>query len=104
MEESDQSLGQSYRQSVRELICVAVIWIVFAILTAVFGAATAFELPSDGEKVPTILGMPRWVCFTVLFPWIACNVAILWFALRFMKDTPLEASEGQLSNEIRDDT
>ena len=90
MDESE-TLYQSYRQSLREFWCIIAVCVIFITWTTLVGALTAFTLPEPGSDVPTILGMPRWVFFTVLFPWIAGNGVILWFSIYFMKDTSLEA-------------
>ena len=92
---SDQeNLYQSYRQSLRELRCIVAAWAVFAIWNVTAGSLLAFQLPEAGEPVATVLGMPKWVFITVLLPWLGGNVFILWFALRFMKDSKPETEEG----------
>ena len=85
-----ESLGDSFRQSRRELWFMLITWIVFAIVVTTIGGLTAFERPAAGEEpVALLLGMPRWVVLTVFLPWIVANAIILYFATRFMKDTPL---------------
>ena len=91
--DDSESLYQSYRQSLRELWCIVAVCVIFITWTTLIGALTAFTLPEPDSAIPTVLGMPRWVFFTVLFPWIGGNVVIVWFACRFMKDTSLGAVE-----------
>ncbi len=95
-----ESLRESYRQSLRELWWIVGTWIVFALWNIASGALFAFDLPGVEEEVPVILGMPRWIFFTVLFPWLIGNVFIIWFALCFMKDTRLD--EGETTEETDD--
>ena len=87
--DDSETLYQSYRQSLREFWCIIATCVVFITWTTLVGALTAFTLPEPGATVPTILGMPRWVFFTVLFPWLVGNGVILWFSIYFMKDTSL---------------
>lgn len=84
-----ESLGDSFRQSKRELFVMLGTWIVFVIWITSTGALLAFRNP--GAEVPTVLGMPSWVFYTVGLPWLVADVWIIWFALKFMKDTSLEA-------------
>jgi len=85
-----ESLGDSFRQSRRELWFMLTTWIVFAAVVTTVGALTAFERPAAGEEsVALLLGLPRWVVLTVLLPWIAGNAVIFYFATWFMKDTAL---------------
>jgi hypothetical protein len=88
--ESRESLGDSFRQSRRELWFMLATWIVFAAWVTTVGALTSFERPDAGSNaVPTLLGMPRWVVLTVALPWMVANLVIVYFATCFMKDTPL---------------
>ncbi|MDF1816294.1 MAG: hypothetical protein P1V20_29110 [Verrucomicrobiales bacterium] len=96
---SDQeNLYQSYRQSLRELKCIVSAWAVFALWNVSAGALLAYKLPDPGEPLATVIGIPQWAFFTVLLPWIAGNIFIIWFAVRFMKDTDT------VSGEERDDS
>lgn len=88
-----QKLYQSYRQSLRELKCILGVWLAFAAWNVGVGALTAFTLPEPDEGIATVFGMPKWVFFTVLFPWLIGNVVIVWFAIFFMRDTPEEGDE-----------
>jgi len=88
--DTTESLGDSFRQSRRELWFMLIAWIVFAVVVTTVGAFTAFARPAAGEEsVALLLGMPRWVVLTVLLPWIAGNGVIFYFATWFMKDTAL---------------
>jgi hypothetical protein len=42
--------------------------------------------------------MPRWVTLGIFLPWVAALGLTIWFAMRFMKDTPLhDCAEGTAS-------
>ncbi len=60
-------------------------------------------LPSEGHGSPAaangpvakVLGMPSWVFWGVLVPWIAADVFALWFCFCFMADDPLGEVEDE---------
>ena len=63
-------------------------WVVFLVWTGVvcgFGA----RLDPD-QPVQTFFGMPRWVFFGVVLPWLAACGFTCWFATGCMKDTELD--------------
>jgi len=66
-------------------------WIVFAVWTLGYNAIYAFDAESSADN--PIWGMPRWIVFGILIPWIFALFLTVWFALRFMKDTPLDPED-----------
>ena len=48
------------------------------------------------EDVRFILGIPDWIFWAVVLPWVLCLGVSVWFGLRFMKDDDLgpEKREG----------
>lgn len=87
---SGRALGDSYRQARREMWVMLGAWAAFFLLVTTVCALTAYRPGGDAaQPVPLLLGMPRWVALGVAVPWLAANGFIVWFALRFMKDTPL---------------
>lgn len=81
------NLAASFRQTRRELRFMIAAWIVFAAWTVGYNAAHAFGGETSGQD--PILGMPRWVTLGIFLPWLAALALTVWFAMRFMKDTPL---------------
>lgn len=45
--------------------------------------------PRTGDNFSSILGMPDWVFFGILVPWIACSLFTVWFALYGIRDDDL---------------
>ncbi|MFT5465016.1 MAG: hypothetical protein ACI8UO_000102 [Verrucomicrobiales bacterium] len=80
-------LGESFRQTRREMFVMLGGWLVFFLWTGICG--WLFSQFKAGEEVPLLFGMPKWAFIGVVLPWIAANVFIFWFAGRFMKDTNL---------------
>lgn len=85
--EEKTNLAASFRQTRRELWFMIASWIVFAVWTVGYNAFHAFGGETSGQD--PILGMPRWVTLGIFFPWLAALSLTIWFAMRFMKDTPL---------------
>jgi len=42
-----------------------------------------------GAPIPKTFGMPSWVFWGILVPWLVSDVFIAWFCFRFMVDDPL---------------
>ncbi|MCB1063259.1 MAG: DUF997 family protein [Verrucomicrobiae bacterium] len=96
-----ESLGDSFRQARREMWVMVAAWIVFFTWVTVACARSAYVIPEGGmSEIPTILGMPSWVVLGIGLPWVVANLFIAWFALGFMKDTPLpDNAEPEASTE-----
>lgn len=82
-------LGESFRQSRKEMWVILAAWTFFLLWTGI--ACTVLPPGEVGEEVviPTLFGIPQWVALGVILPWLGALVFIFWFALRFMKDTNL---------------
>lgn len=87
-----EKLYLSYRQSLREFWWITGAWGVFVIWNVASGALFAYQIPDPGAEMATVMGVPRWVFFTVLFPWLFGNAFILWFATKLMKDSSLNGT------------
>jgi len=94
--EEKTNLAASFRQTRRELWFMIASWIVFAVWTVGYNAVHAFGGETSGQD--PMLGMPRWVTLGIFLPWVAALGLTVWFAMRFMKDTPLhDCAEGTAS-------
>ena len=82
-----EDLGESFRQSRKELWFMLVSWAVFLIWTLSYNSTHAFDMEKSG--IDPIIGMPQWVFFGILVPWVAALVLTICFAMFFMKDTEL---------------
>jgi len=80
-------LGESFRQSRRELTFQLGTWTIFAAWVVGYGSNTAFE--AESETVVTTLGMPSWIVWGIAVPWIVAFAITVFFAGWFMKDTAL---------------
>lgn len=98
-EDRNKRLGESFRQSSRETVVIVIGWLVFLIWTA-----TVCSLGWDGEnekEVVTVMGLPRWVFFGVVLPWIAACGFTFWFTMFFMEDTDLDPDRSEEEEEAQ---
>jgi len=94
-----------YLQSRRELGVILILFLVFSL----WSVGTCYWLgyidPEGSETTATAMtwGMPTWVFWGILMPWLAVDVAALWFCFFYMKDDNLgDAHEGEdLTEQLR---
>jgi hypothetical protein len=59
--------------------------------------------PLGNEDVRPILGMPSWVFWGIMVPWLVCAVFSIWFAAFVMKDDDLGKDHTpELEEDIRE--
>lgn len=95
-DEAAVALGRSFRQSRLEMWLMLGAWaLFFGVVTSICGALAFEPVATEEGLVPgaTLWGMPRWVLLGIAIPWLTANAFIIWFALGFMKDTPLATEE-----------
>ena len=80
--------------SYREALIVAVVWTITCVYTV--GYAALFAYRDSASRV--VLGIPSWVVWGVLLPWVVTLFVTLWFAGAGMKDEPL----GENPDEVTD--
>tara|TARA_R110002096_G_scaffold273422_9_gene467275 strand:- start:13711 stop:14022 length:312 start_codon:yes stop_codon:yes gene_type:complete len=88
-------LGESFRQSKREMWVILGAWVFFLLWTGISCAVLTPNEVSEANPMPTVLGIPRWAAFGIVLPWFGALAFIFWFASRFMKDTNLGPGDGE---------
>lgn len=74
------------QHSLREALFVALVWIGACLYTVGYAMLFAYR-PS---RTPALLfGMPSWVFWGVIAPWMVCTAITFWFALYRMRDEDL---------------
>lgn len=73
------------QSSRREARFVAIVWLLACAYTVGHAALFAYRK----EAPALVLGMPAWVLWGVLAPWVACTAVTCWFALRGIRDEDL---------------
>lgn len=64
-------------------------WVIAGLLTVPTCLLLGFGL--ETQEVTTILGIPSWVFFGIVIPWICMVAYTVWFSLFFVKDEDLGA-------------
>lgn len=80
------------RSSRREATQVAVLWVVICIWVVGYCITNAYK--TDRDPV-LIAGIPSWVVWGILAPWMVCLAATCWFAFRGVEDTDLGEEQAQ---------
>jgi len=103
----DAIQARHFAQCGREArFCAAVwigAWIVCATVTARFGYLPPDQRPDEPWLV---LGMPGWVLFGVIIPWLVLICLTVWFAAVYLKDDePIvdESTPSKQDKEASDD-
>ena len=81
----------TYLHARREIGYILLAWLVCVVWTIGYCYFTGYRLPSDEMKIT--LGMPSWIFWGVLVPWILATVFTIWFSLFVMADDPLSEKE-----------
>lgn len=84
----------------QEAIVILGVWVAAMIWTLSSCAATGYV---DGQDVPTIFGMPSWVCWGIALPWLVADVVAIALCLFYIRDDDLGvAHEGaDVAEDIR---
>jgi len=62
-------------------------------LAYTIGYAALFGYGRTGESLTFVLGIPDWVFWGIVIPWLACLGASWWFSFWFVEDDILEHAE-----------
>src|SRR5947209_14578088 len=68
---------QLLRHARREGLLVLVVWAI-ALVWSTLGS-WLMGYGRDGKDVPLVFGMPDWIFWNVLVPWVGCFGFALWF-------------------------
>lgn len=82
-----QAPDRSAREATVALIVMAASLIYSQVYCWLFG-----QIPADGQ-VQYAWGIPSWVAYGIVAPWLVGIAIAWWYAYQFMVDEPWEASE-----------
>lgn len=85
-------LSRSFLRSRREAILILASWAAFLVWTVGYSAVRGYG--REIEDLEAILGMPDWIFWGVLIPWLAATGFSCWFGLAFMEDDPADGDRG----------
>jgi len=77
-----------YLHSLREMLVILLLFSVACVWALCVSFSYGYQAGPDGS-VPTILGMPSWVFYSVLLPWLVIDVVACWFCFFYMKNDDL---------------
>lgn len=94
------------KNSRREAIIIGVVWVVSTIYCCAYSYWAGYERPGQKlgpDDVHPIFGMPSWIFWGVIVPWVACSIFIFWFAGFYMSDDDLGKDRtSELEADIRE--
>ena len=77
-------LSRSFLESRREATLILLSWAAFLVWSVGYCAFRGYG--RDVDSLETVLGMPDWIFWGVLIPWLAATAFSIWFGIFFMKD------------------
>lgn len=90
----------------REAIIIGVAWFLSTVYCCVYCYWTGYIReghPLGAEDVRPILGMPSWVFWGIMVPWLICSLFTFWFAGFYMTDDDLGMDHtNELESDIRE--
>jgi hypothetical protein len=81
----------------REALVILAAFVVFLTWSVSWCYLAGYRQPAD--PIANILGIPGWVFWGVVVPWLVADVFSLWFCFFFMADDPLQDAEDQVDVE-----
>ena len=90
---TETSFDPTFLHARREAWLILCAWAVCLIWTVGYCAFAAYDVPP--EQIQIILGMPSWVFWGVLVPWVAATLFSVWFSLAYIADDDLGESDDE---------
>lgn len=105
MDRDDESIeyDPAYLNSLRELKILACFGVGSLLYTVGYSAMFGYRRPESQAEQAITLGMPSWVFWGVLLPWIFTGAVTIAFALFVMRDDDddlIEQTEGSSGKEV----
>lgn len=85
----------------RETLIILVAFVVCLIWSVSWCYLSGYPEPADGQ-IAKIFGIPAWVFWGVVVPWLAANGFTVWFCLFYMADDSLEPVSESASGDGRE--
>lgn len=78
-----------FLNSRREAIVIFSVWFIGLVWAVPFCYLNGYPETFDAASFSTTLGVPTWLFWGILVPWIAADIFTTWFCFCFMKDDDL---------------
>ena len=84
-----------FLNSRREAIVIFCLWLTALIWAVPFCYINGYQTDFDPATLSTTWGIPTWLFWGILVPWIVADLFTIWFCFCYMKDDELgETNEG----------
>ncbi len=84
-----------FTDSFREARVILLMWVCCFVWTMVVCLSNGYPGPVDPATFPTVLGIPGWVAWGIVFPWLVADAVTIWFCFYRMKDGDLGSAPGE---------
>ena len=81
------SFDPTFLNARREAWLILGAWVVCLIWSVGYSAWAGYDVAPD--QIDIVLGMPGWVFWGVLVPWVAATLFSVWFGLAYIADDDL---------------
>ena len=78
-----------FRHARREAIVILLLWVVMLCWAVPYCYLNGYLHGEAAGPVETVLGMPRWVFWGIVVPWLVADVFTIWFCFGYMVDDDL---------------
>jgi hypothetical protein len=78
-----------FLHSRREAIVILIVWTVCMAWTVPYCYVNGYTAPESPADLATVLGMPAWVFWGVLVPWVVSGLVTIVLCLWFIQDDDL---------------
>jgi len=75
------------KSSLREALICGVVWVIATTYSVGYSSLYGYHRPI--ESLTYVLGLPDWIFWGVIVPWLACTLFSAWFCLFYMTDETL---------------
>ncbi len=84
---------QLLRHARREGLLIMAVWSTCLVWS--IGSGYWLGYRRDAQEIGLILGVPDWICWSVILPWILCLAFAVWFCFVYMADDDLGQDPGE---------
>ncbi len=81
----------------REALIILAAWAICLVWTITYCYLFGYNVA--GESIATTMGMPSWIFWGVLVPWIVATLFSIWFGLCYMADDDLGETAAEAGGE-----
>jgi uncharacterized protein DUF997 len=81
------------RNARREGLMIMAVWTACLVWSIASGYWLGYR--RDAQEIGLILGVPDWICWSVILPWILCLAFSVWFCFVYMADDDLGQDPGE---------